>query len=53
VSGVREVIASAKAVYDLLGAEDRLEVVYPDSGHDFPDATRNAAYEFLDRWLKR
>ncbi len=53
VSGVRKVIASAKEVYALLGVPEKLKVVYPDSGHDFPDATRTAAYEHLDRWLKR
>ncbi len=53
VGGVRKVIASARQVYELLGVADRLQVVYPDSDHDFPDEARSAAYEHLDRWLKR
>jgi hypothetical protein len=53
VGGVRKVIAEAGQVYKLLGAEDRLSVEYPDSGHDFPDSTRKAAYEWLDGQLKK
>ena len=53
VSGVRKVIASATGIYKLLGASEELKVAYPDSGHDFPEATRQSAYESLDRWLKR
>lgn len=51
ITGVREVMAEAGKVYRLLGAPDRLAARYPDSAHDFPDADRQAAYAFLDRWL--
>jgi hypothetical protein len=33
----------------LLGAKDKLRGIYPDAGHDFPDDSRKAAYEWLDR----
>jgi acetyl esterase/lipase len=52
VSGVRKVIASAGEVYNLLEASDNLRAEYPDAGHDFPDATRQAAYEWLDAKLR-
>jgi dienelactone hydrolase len=52
VSGVRDCIAAAKPVYELLGAKDKLTAIYPDCKHDFPPEARQAAYEWLDRWLK-
>jgi dienelactone hydrolase len=52
VEGVRDVLKSATPIYQLLGQPDRLQAVYPDSKHDFPDTERNAAYEFLDRNLR-
>jgi pimeloyl-ACP methyl ester carboxylesterase len=52
VGGVKKAIPVAQQVYDLLGASDMLQVRYPDCGHDFPDATRREAYEFLDRVLQ-
>ena len=51
VSGVRECIAAAKGVYELLGAADRLVAVYPVAGHDFPPQTRMPAYDWLGRML--
>jgi dienelactone hydrolase len=52
VSGVRDVIASAKPTYQVLGCSEKLQVNYPDCGHDFPADARRTANEFLDRWLK-
>ncbi len=52
VSGVRDVVAKVRSVYEKLGAADKLKVIYPDAGHDFPDAARKEAYEFIDKWLK-
>jgi dienelactone hydrolase len=52
VTGVRDVMAAAKTVYLLLDAEKNLSAVYPPGPHAFPDAARQAAYEFLDRHLK-
>jgi hypothetical protein len=53
VQGVRDCIAAALPVYDLLGAKERLQANYPDCDHNFPDPVREHAYAFLDRWLKR
>ncbi len=53
VQGVRDVMAAAEPVYKALGKVENLRAVYPDAGHDFPEDGRKAAYEFLDRHLKR
>ncbi|HTN00581.1 MAG TPA: acetylxylan esterase, partial [Planctomycetaceae bacterium] len=52
VEGVRDVMAAARPVYRLLGQPDHLRAEYPDSSHDFPTATRQQAYRFLDLHLK-
>jgi hypothetical protein len=36
----------------LLGQPARLRAIYPDAGHDFPDAARHEAYEFIEASLK-
>ena len=51
-SGVRDCLAAARPVYELLGAGDKLQAIFPDCKHDFPPEARQAAYRFLDRWLK-
>lgn len=50
--GVRETIASATFIYDLLGKKNNLKVVYPDSAHDFPPEAREQAYRFIAEQLK-
>jgi hypothetical protein len=52
VSGVKDCIAAAMPVYELLGAKKKLAANYPDCAHDFPLEVRKVAYEWLDRWLK-
>jgi dienelactone hydrolase len=53
VSGVRDCFTAAIPVYrEIFKAEDRLDVRYPDAGHEFPDAERQAAYTFLDKYLR-
>jgi len=52
VAGVKDCVLAARPVYRLLGAADRLAAQYPDCGHDFPPAIRQAAYDWLDRFLK-
>jgi dienelactone hydrolase len=52
VEGVRDVLKAARPIYELLGHAERLQVMYPDDSHEFPDAERKAAYEFLDTALK-
>lgn len=54
VSGVRDCFTAAIPVYrEIFQAEDRLAVRYPDAGHAFPAAERQAAYAFFDRHLIR
>jgi fermentation-respiration switch protein FrsA (DUF1100 family) len=52
VSGVKDCIAAARPVYELLNAKEKLAANYPDCKHDFPPDVRKVAYEWLDRWLK-
>ena len=49
--GVVDCVEAARQVYDLLGAGDKLSTDYPDAEHDFPDKSRAAAYEWMDRWI--
>ncbi len=49
--GVKKCINAARPVYELLGAGDHFRAEYPEGGHDFPDAMRQAAYEFFDEVL--
>lgn len=52
VEGVRDCIASARPIFDLLESADHLDVIYPDAGHAFPPDARARAYAFLDRHLR-
>ena len=52
VAGVKKAEVKAREVFTLLGAADRLQVRYPDSGHDFPPPVRREAYTFIDRVLE-
>lgn len=51
VAGVQEVEQAVKPIFRLFGAEDRLQFVYPDAAHDFPDTIRAQAYDWLGRQL--
>ncbi len=54
VSGVRDCVAVAQPIYEkVFRAMGRLQAVYPDAAHSFPDETRTQAYGFLERWLMR
>jgi len=48
---VDEIVAAARPVYRLLGAEFNLVVEHPDCGHDFPPEVRERAYRFLEQAL--
>jgi dienelactone hydrolase len=50
--GVRESVASAREIFQLLNASDQLQVLYPDCAHDFPKTSREAAYRFLEEKLR-
>jgi dienelactone hydrolase len=49
--GVRQTLASARVIYELLGVEDRLQADSPVAPHSFPRASREAAYRFLEQAL--
>lgn len=52
VEGVKKGIEAISGVYHFLGAENKLQVRYPDCGHDFPPEIRLQAYQFIDKILK-
>lgn len=52
VSGVRDTMAAARPIYELFGASNALQAHYPDCAHDFPEASRKLAYDFLDQHLR-
>lgn len=52
VVGVREAMEEAARAYEALGAGDALAALYPDSAHDFPRESREAAYAWLDARLR-
>lgn len=52
VSGVKDCIAAARPIYELLGAKEKIGANYPNCKHDFPPDVRKPAYDWLDRWLK-
>lgn len=51
VSGVRDVMTSALPVYQLFKAENALQSYHADVPHSFPQMSREAAYDFLQRHL--
>lgn len=48
-ASVDRILAAARPVYGLWGAESKLSVAHPDSEHDFPDAERMLAYQVLEQ----
>jgi dienelactone hydrolase len=53
VSGVRDCVEAAQAVYTRKRAAERLVAVYPQAAHEFPPAVREEAYRFLEKELAR
>ena len=49
--GVEAGILKVKPVYDSLGVPNNLQVRYPNAEHDFPVASRQEAYAFIDKIL--
>ncbi|MFM8470091.1 MAG: alpha/beta hydrolase family protein, partial [Limisphaerales bacterium] len=52
VSGVRDVLAAVKPVYELHGKAGNLVGYYPKAPHSFSDDARKVAYDFLDQHLR-
>lgn len=53
VDGVRDVLNSARPIYQLYQAGDSLQAYYPEAKHSFPADARQRAYEFLERHLAK
>jgi predicted dienelactone hydrolase len=51
IDGVKECLAAAEPIFQLLDHSENLTAVHPDSGHEFPDNERELAYKFLDTAL--
>jgi hypothetical protein len=51
-NSVDRIAASAREIYQLYTAPDRLRVEHPDSEHDFPDAMREIAYAMIAEALR-
>ncbi len=52
VDGVKDVIKAVTPVYEKLNAKDKLKAIHPDAGHDWPEAARKEAYDFVDGILR-
>ena len=52
MDGIEETVSAARAAYTAAGAADRLATFYEPGPHQFSPALREAAYAWLDRWLK-
>ena len=50
--GIEATVAAARGAYAAQDAADRLGTFYEDGEHQFSPAMREAAYGWLDRWLK-
>lgn len=52
VAGVQDVMAKVEPSYAQGGIAKRIESVFPDAGHEWPEKERDAAYRFVDSMLK-
>ena len=52
VAGVKKAMPVVSEVYQLFGATERVQVRYPECGHDFPPEVREESYRFLDEILE-
>ena len=52
VDGIEETVAAARKGYQARRAAGHLGTFYEDGPHEFSPALREAAYAWLDRWLK-
>jgi hypothetical protein len=52
MEGIEETVAAARGAYTARKALARLGTFYEEGPHQFSPALREAAYEWLDRWLR-
>ncbi|MFN5708895.1 MAG: alpha/beta hydrolase family protein [Planctomycetota bacterium] len=48
-ASVDRIAAAARPVFELSGKPERLRVLHPECGHDFPREMREAAYEWIEQ----
>jgi hypothetical protein len=51
-ASVDRIAAAADPAYRLLQVSERLRVLHPDCGHDFPEEVRAAGYAWIEKGLK-
>ncbi len=51
LDGVKDCVAAAGPVYELLSGKGNLAAVHPKTGHEFPPEEREQAYKAIDRAL--
>jgi dienelactone hydrolase len=49
---VDEIVRAARPVFELCGVRQNLQVEHPDCAHDFPEAVRKQAFDFLAENLR-
>jgi dienelactone hydrolase len=52
MEGIEETVAAARGAYRAQKAPVRLGTFYEEGPHEFSPALRQAAYDWLDRWLR-
>jgi dienelactone hydrolase len=52
VEGTRQIYQKTQALYQLHGAQDRVDLVEVDAPHGYDQAMRQAAYGWFVRWLQ-
>jgi predicted esterase len=50
--GVRSIVEKAQHRYAQEGAPEHFQAILFPAGHQFPEEVKEAAYGFLDHWLK-
>ena len=49
---VDRIVEAAKDIYQLYGTPDRLRVIHPECGHDFPPEMQEEAFRLFDAVLR-
>lgn len=52
-TSVKRIGKAARAVFELHHASDNLQIVHPNSEHDFPESPRFKAYELMESVIKQ
>lgn len=52
IAGTRQTFREVKRLYNLMGADEKLNMVEADDEHGYSKPRRLAAYRWMNRWLK-